>query len=174
MKFSSTEEYGLRCMLQMAKKGSEGTTTIVELAQKEALTPAYVAKIMSILRKGSLVKSIRGQSGGYQLARSPREIDVNQVLEVLAGKFFSKEEYCSSSAPEHMACLHSMDCAIRSLWTGLDAAITGYLKKCHLSDLVCSEKEMEKWVSQTTGHAFVPLAQTGLDEQRVKAESRVP
>src|SRR5580658_6829189 len=134
MKFSSTEEYGLRCMLQMAKKGPEDTTTIVELAQKEALTPAYVAKIMSILRKGNLVKSIRGQSGGYQLAKPAKEIDVNEVLEALAGKFFSKEEYCSSATPEHLACLHSMDCAIRSLWTGLDAAITGYLRKCHLSD----------------------------------------
>lgn len=174
MKFSSTEEYGLRCMLQMAKKGSEGTTTIVELAQKEALTPAYVAKIMSILRKGNLVKSIRGQSGGYQLARSPKEIDVNEVLEALAGKFFSKEEYCSSSMPEHVACLHSMDCSIRSLWTGLDVVLTGYLKKCHLSDLVCSEKEMDKWVSQTTARSFVPLSQTGLEEKKAKAESRVP
>ncbi len=64
MKFSSTEEYGLRCMLQMARKGSQGTTTIVELAQKENLTPAYVAKIMSVLRKGGMVQSIRGQSGG--------------------------------------------------------------------------------------------------------------
>ena len=163
MKFSSTEEYGLRCMLQMAKKGSEGTTTIVELAQKEGLTPAYVAKIMSVLRKGNLVKSIRGQSGGYQLAKHANDINVNEVLEALGGKFFSREEYCSSAAPEHGACLHSMDCTIRSLWTGLDNAITGYLRKCRLSDLVVSEKDMDKWVSQSSAKSFVPLAKTGIE-----------
>jgi Rrf2 family protein len=173
MKFSSTEEYGLRCMLQMAKKGQEGTTTIVELAQKEALTPAYVAKIMSVLRKGNLVKSIRGQSGGYQLARPAPEINVNEVVEVLGGKFFSREEYCSDATPGHRACLHSMDCAIRSLWTGLDAAITGYLGKCRLSDLVRSERDMEKWVGQAQSRAFVPLAQTGLQE-KVKEGTKIP
>lgn len=173
MKFSSTEEYGLRCMLQMAKKGPEGTTTIVELAQKEALTPAYVAKIMSVLRRGNLVKSIRGQSGGYRLARPSSEINVNDVVEALGGKFFSKEEYCADATPGHLACLHSMDCAIRSLWTGLDAAITGYLRKCRLSDLVCSEKDMEKWVSQAQARAFVPLAQTGLQD-KVKEGMKAP
>jgi Rrf2 family protein len=157
MKFSSTEEYGLRCLLQMAKKGTKGTSTITELAHKEDLTPAYVAKIMSILRKGGLVQSIRGQSGGYQLARSANTIDVNEVLEALGGKFFSREEYCSTPSAEHNFCLHSMDCAIRSLWTGLSNEMTSYLKRCKLSDLVTTEPEMEKWLKQTNGKTFVPV-----------------
>ena len=148
MKFSSTEEYGLRCMLQMARKGEKGTTTIVELSQKESLTPAYVAKIMSILRKGGLVSSIRGQSGGYKLARAPHEINVNEVLESLGGKFFTQEEYCASPSGEHTSCIHSMDCAVRSLWFGLSNALTGYLKKCRLSDLVLTESQMENLLNQ--------------------------
>ena len=158
MKFSSTEEYGLRCMLQMARKGSQGTTTIVELAQKENLTPAYVAKIMSVLRKGGMVQSIRGQSGGYQLARAPQEINVNEVLESLGGKFFSKEEYCSTPSGDHNVCIHSMDCAIRSLWTGLSNSMTSYLKRCKLSDLVMSEPEMEKWLSRADSQKLVSAA----------------
>ncbi len=162
MKFSSTEEYGLRCMLQMAKKGHQGMTTIVELAKKENLTTAYVAKIMSVLRKGGLVQSIRGQSGGYQLVRPPQEINVNEVLEALGGKFFSKEEYCADAPGEHKACIHTMDCSIRSLWTGLEFAMTNYLKKCKLSDLVKTEPEMEKWVSQSTSRVFMPVGKTEL------------
>lgn len=150
MKFSSTEEYGLRCMLQMARKGEKGTTTIVELSHKENLTPAYVAKIMGVLKKGGLIQSLRGQSGGYRLTRSPREINVNEVLEVLGGKFFSQEEYCSSSTGEHVSCIHSMDCAVRSLWYGLSNAMTGYLKRCRLSDLVVTESEMEKLLAGST------------------------
>lgn len=149
MKFSSTEEYGLRCMLQMAKKGPKGNTTIVELSQKEKMTTAYVAKIMSALRRGGLVKSIRGQSGGYQLARPAEAINVSDVLTALGGKFFSKEEYCSPTS-DHMACVHSMDCAIRSVWVGLEMAMTNYLTKCRLSDLVKTEPEMEQWLVKST------------------------
>lgn len=156
MKFSSTEEYGLRCLLQMAKKGPNGTTTIMELAHKEDLTPAYVAKIMSILRKGGLVQSIRGQSGGYQLSRPPQEINVNEVLEALGGKFFSREEYCSTPTAVHESCIHTMDCAIRSLWLGLSMQMTGYLRKCRLSDLVTTEPEMEKWIREKTPAAPLP------------------
>ncbi len=158
MKFSSTEEYGLRCMLQMAKKGEKGNSTLVELAQKENLTPAHVAKIMGFLRKGGLVRSLRGQSGGYQLARPAEEIDVNEVLEALGGKFFSKEEYCASPSGEYQVCIHSMDCAIRSLWTGLEQSISGYLKKCKLSDLVATEPEMEKKIREKTLAMLPPLA----------------
>ncbi len=158
MKFSSTEEYGLRCMLQMAKKGHKGMTNIVELSQKEDLTTAYVAKIMGTLRKGGLVQSIRGQSGGYQLARPPQEINVNEVLEALGGKFFSREEYCLTPSGEHECCIHSMDCAVRSLWTGLSMTITNYLMRCKLSDLVATEPEMEKWLNQTHKPAHPPLA----------------
>ncbi|HET9870576.1 MAG TPA: Rrf2 family transcriptional regulator, partial [bacterium] len=142
MKFSALDEYGLRCMLQMARKGHPGTMTIVELAQREALTPAYVGKLMTLLRKGGLVQSIRGQAGGYQLARPPREISVNEVLEVLGGKFYSREEDCQKFPGQHESCVHSMDCSIRSLWTGLDRVISGYLSRSKLSDLVMSEPEM--------------------------------
>ena len=159
MKFSSTEEYGLRCMLQMARKGEKGTTTIMELAQKENLTTAYVAKIMSVLRKGGMVQSIRGQSGGYQLVRAPQEINVNEILESLGGKFFSQEEYCSTPSGGHNVCIHSMDCAIRSLWNGLSNSISGYLTKCKLSDLVMTESEMEKLLTRSADQNRLPLAE---------------
>lgn len=157
MKFSSTEEYGLRCMLQMAKKGLQGTVTIQELAQKEGMTSAYVAKIMSALRKGGMVQSIRGQSGGYKLAKPANETNVNEVLEALGGKFFDSKEYCSTPSQEHAICIHNMDCAVRSLWMGLEMAMSGYLKKCKLSDLVMTEPEMEKWLVKANEKS-APLA----------------
>ncbi len=179
MKFTSTEEYGLRCMLQMAKKGIEGNTTIVELAQKEALTTAYVAKIMSILRKAGLVQSIRGQSGGYQLSKPPQEINVHEVMEAMAGKFFKHEDYCdtpSVPASDHLGCIHNMDCAIRSLWMGLDMSVSSYLKKCKLSDLVQTEPQMQKYLQKTTGarsdSAASPTESQGLPAQNGLSHGR--
>jgi Rrf2 family protein len=139
-------------MLQMAKKGLQGNTTIVELAQKEALTTAYVAKIMTILRKSGLIQSIRGQSGGYQLSKPPQEINVHEVMEAMSGKFFKHEDYCdtpSVPASDHLGCIHNMDCAIRSLWMGLDMSVSSYLRRCKLSDLVQTEPQMQKYLQGT-------------------------
>lgn len=168
MRFSSTEEYGLRCMLQIAKKGPKGMTTLLELARKEKLTPAYVAKIMSRLRQGGIVQSIRGQSGGYQLSRPPQEINVNDVLEALGGKFFAEEDYCETPAPEHLSCIHTMDCAVRSLWSGLSMTITNYLRRCRLSDLVTTEPEMERWLSQPPKAVSTSKASAASDASSLK------
>ena len=142
-------------MLQMAKKGLQGNTTIVELAQKEALTSAYVAKIMTILRKSGLIQSIRGQSGGYQLSKPPQEINVHEVMEAMSGKFFKHEDYCdtpSVPASDHLGCIHNMDCAIRSLWMGLDMSVSSYLRRCKLSDLVQTEPQMTQYLQGTTAN----------------------
>ena len=86
MKFSAQEEYGLRCLLQIARLGPDGSMTIPEISRIEGLTPTHVAKLTMILRKGGFLSSTRGQAGGYALARSPEKIIVGEVLEALGGK----------------------------------------------------------------------------------------
>jgi Rrf2 family protein len=68
MKFSSQEEYGLRCLLRLAQEGDDGSMTIPAISQSEGISQAYVAKLMRILRRGGLVESVRGKVGGYTLA----------------------------------------------------------------------------------------------------------
>jgi hypothetical protein len=48
------QEYGLRCVLQVAAQKSDGPVTVRDIAQKEALTPMYVAKILNTLRRANL------------------------------------------------------------------------------------------------------------------------
>ena len=65
MKISRLEEYGLRCILQLAQNA--GTSMHIEqIASREGLSKAYVAKIMSPLRRAGLVRSVRGVRGGYE------------------------------------------------------------------------------------------------------------
>src|SRR2546425_11812681 len=77
MRFTAQEEYGLRCLLQIAREPA-GSLTIPEIAEREALTSAYVAKLMSVLRKAGLVKSTRGQKGGYRLACPPDQMNLDR------------------------------------------------------------------------------------------------
>ena len=80
MKISAQEEYGIRCLLRLAEQGAGGILTIPGLARAEGLSPPYVAKLMRILRKGGLVKSVRGQAGGYMLTRPLGQIRVAEAL----------------------------------------------------------------------------------------------
>jgi Rrf2 family protein len=139
MKFSAQEEYGLRCLLQIARLGPEGSMTIPEISRVEGLTTTHVAKLTMILRKGGFLKSTRGQAGGYALARSPEEISVRAVLEALGGKLFD-DQFCNRHAGPTSICAHAVDCSVRSLWQVVQTAVDDVLNKVTLADLIEKEK----------------------------------
>ncbi len=144
MKFSAQEEYGLRCMLHMARVG--GSLTIHELAEAEQLSSAHVAKLLRILRKAGLVRSTRGQNGGYQLARVPEELSVYDILTALGGRLYS-EDFCQRHSGKGLDCVHSQGCSIRSLWAGIDRLVGRVLTRCMLADLVGDQHAMSDWVA---------------------------
>ena len=154
MKFSPLEEYGLRCLLQMARNNNEGFITILELGEREDLSRAYIAKIMRRLRLGGLVQSTRGQKGGYRLVRAPEDISIRQILEVLDGELFSAE-FCGKFSGNGELCVHTVDCSIRSLWKTLNSKVGHFLDGYSLSDLIASETknndlvDLEKGFGQT-------------------------
>ena len=73
MKISAQEEYGLRCLLQLAQSGDKGSATLPEIAAAEGLSVPYAAKLLSVLRQAGLIESVRGRSGGYRLATRSRK-----------------------------------------------------------------------------------------------------
>lgn len=140
MRFTAQEEYGLRCVLQMAKRDGEGPMKITDLAELEGLTTAYVAKLMRVLRKGEIVVSVRGQAGGYRLARPPALMSVADVLMVLDHRLY-EPAYCNQYTGTVRSCVHISDCSIRALWRRLEASLWLVLDKATLADLIGHEKE---------------------------------
>lgn len=137
MRFTAQEEYGLRCMLQLARHvpAPPASMSITEVAENESLTPAYAGKLLRILRKAGLVEGTRGQKGGYHLARPAAEIMTGEVLVALGGKLYTPE-FCSHHTGTGESCVHSTDCSIRSLWDGLDRLVHSVLDHCSLLDLL--------------------------------------
>src|SRR4051794_351979 len=91
MRISAQEEYGLRCLLRLAKAES-GSLTLPEIAAAEGLSVPHVAKLMSVLRQANMVDSVRGRSGGYRLARPAEEIGLGRLLLVLGEPLFDEAE----------------------------------------------------------------------------------
>ena len=93
MKISAQEEYGLRCLLQLARADAQGESlTLAQMREREGISVANAGKLMWILNKAGLVQSQRGIKGGYRLARPASEIRLNEVISVLDDE--SVETHC--------------------------------------------------------------------------------
>jgi Rrf2 family transcriptional regulator, iron-sulfur cluster assembly transcription factor len=138
MKFSSQEEYGLRCLLRIGKAKTPNGLTIPEISQLEGLSTANVGKLLRILRLGGFIESARGQTGGYKLAHPPEKININKVLEVLGGRSY-EAGFCEYHAGLEKICTNSIDCSIRSLWSTIQSMLDHVLNKITLLDLLGKE-----------------------------------
>lgn len=137
MKFSSQEEYGLRCLLAVAKAPS-GSATIPEIARAEGLTEAYVGKLLMILRKGGYITSTRGHNGGYALAEPPQRVQLGPLLGLLGGRLVDGE-FCVRHAGTEAECAHLGDCSVHWVWAKVQEAVDGVLNHLTLKDVMTGE-----------------------------------
>jgi len=152
VKLSSQEEYGLRCLLQLARAGEGQGLTIAEMSGREGISAPNVAKIMRILRRAGLVRSTRGKAGGYHLARPAREVRALEVLAALGGRLFDPG-FCDRHAGALAHCLNTSDCSIRPVLRGLQDAVDQVLGELTLASLLASESE----VATTLGPKVIRL-----------------
>src|SRR5262245_46682595 len=135
MKISAQEEYGLRCLLQLARAELHGESlTLSEIARMEGISGANAGKLMWILSKAGLVQSQRGTKGGYRLAMPASEICLNQVIRVLDNE--TTDSHCKSYTGVLTACVHTGDCGIRPVINELHQIVDNALGEIGLSLLL--------------------------------------
>ncbi len=147
MHLSSQEEYGLRCLTRIARAGPGAVLSIQEISRSERISVPHTAKLMRVLREGGLVTSERGHSGGYHLARPSEQITVKQAMDVL-GRDIYGGAFCQRFSGQEDTCTHTVDCSIRSLWRAIQAVVDDLLWRTTLSDLLCGEDEMDRFVDE--------------------------
>jgi Rrf2 family transcriptional regulator, iron-sulfur cluster assembly transcription factor len=150
MKISAQEEYGLRCLLQLARAETIGESlTLSQLGRLEGISTANAGKLMWILTKAGLVQSTRGTKGGYTLARPASEIRLNRVIRVLEGE--PAESHCKSYAGVLDACVHTGDCGIRPVIVELHQIVDNALAEITLSQLLGTEANVDAALHQIHG-----------------------
>jgi Rrf2 family protein len=150
MKLSAQEEYGLRCLLQLARAAKSGESlTLSQIADQEGISSANAGKLMWILAKAGLVVSTRGTKGGYSLARPASEIRLNQVIRVLEGQ--PTESHCKSYSGVLAACIHTGDCGIRPVIVELHQIVDNALSEITLSQILGSEANVDAALHQIQG-----------------------
>lgn len=141
MKLSSQEEYGLRCLLQVARRPVGESVALNELSHLEGLSLANTAKLLRLLRRAGFVRSTRGQAGGYTLSRPPESIGVGEVLSALGGRLYDAQ-FCDHYPGVEAQCTHKSDCSIRPVLRHLQDAIDSVLRPMTLKDLLRPEKDV--------------------------------
>ena len=82
--------------------------------------------------------ALRGQSGGYALARKAGEINVGEVLACLGGRIFDAG-FCGRHSSATRGCGHNSDCSVRSVWRLVQSAVDDVLSRLTLADLLVEE-----------------------------------
>src|SRR6202034_4825662 len=146
MMFSTKAEYGVRVMVELARRagatpdGTESVVPLAEIAEHDGLPLAYLEHLVARRRKAGLVDSRRGSRGGYLLARSPTAITMAEVVEALEGSIAPIE--CISQASDgsivcsresERAGSHSDVCPTKLLWTRVRFAIVRTLTETTLA-----------------------------------------
>ncbi len=141
MKVSAQEEYGLRCLLQLAQLGEGEYLTLGQIAEREGISPANAGKVLWTLSKAGLVASIRGTKGGYRLARPASEIRLSEIISVQGEDVL--ESHCKTYAGLLDSCVHTGDCGIRPVIVGLHDIVRDALSAITLAELTGTEAKVE-------------------------------
>jgi len=142
MKISAQEEYGLRCLVQLANLEEGETLTLPEISKREGISTANAGKLMWLLSKADFVKATRGTKGGYCLARPSGDICLSEVIKVLDRDEI--EGHCESYSGVKDSCVHTGDCGIRPVIVGLHEIVQNALSNITLAQLVGTEKKVDE------------------------------
>jgi Rrf2 family transcriptional regulator, cysteine metabolism repressor len=165
--FSTKGEYGVRMLVQLARRWAGEATvpvSLAEVATEEDLPRAYLEQLVIPLREADLVQSTRGARGGYALARPPAEITLAEALRALEGPLAPM--VCASEDPAHAdACVRLGACSVNVLWIRVRDAISGVLDGTTLADLIPAPHLIELKGRTAAG----PAADAALDPAPVVA-----
>ena len=135
MKISTRGRYALRFMIDLAMQNQNQFIALKDISTRQSISVKYLEQIASLLSKHGFLVSIRGQGGGYKLAKSPEKYTVGEILRLTEGPL---APVACLDNPE-LPCERVSVCKTLPFWKGLYKVIEDYVDKFTLEDLVQQE-----------------------------------
>jgi Rrf2 family protein len=85
MKISTRGRYGVRLLIDLAEHMDEPHVSLASIAKRQHISVRYLEQVAVILRRTLFIRSVKGASGGYTLARRPEDIIIGDALRELEG-----------------------------------------------------------------------------------------
>ncbi len=130
MRMSTKAQYAVRAMVNLNLYSGGSPVSLRDISLRESISLTYLEQLFVKLRRGKLVKSVRGPGGGYLLARPAREIQVDEIID-------SVEESLVPVAcmDQKYGCVCDDLCVTHNVWHGLGERIRQFLSSITLADL---------------------------------------
>ena len=92
MNLSSRSRYGIRALIDLAVNARESCIQLGDIAVRNDISVKYLEQIFMTLRKGGIIRSVKGPQGGYLLAKKPQDIFISDVIRLLDGEYLLENE----------------------------------------------------------------------------------
>lgn len=102
MKLTVRSEYALLALIYLTRRYSEGYISVETIAQAQGIPPKFLEQILLTLKRGRYLKSLKGQRGGYALAKDPDKITLAEIIRLFDGALAPTEcvsKYFYESTP---------------------------------------------------------------------------
>ncbi|MDR0426790.1 MAG: RrF2 family transcriptional regulator [Clostridiales bacterium] len=132
MKISTKGRYALRMMIDLALHDAGGFIPLKDISERQDITAKYLEQIITSLSKAGLVKSSRGNNGGYRLSRAPENITAGEILRITEGSLAP----VACLDDEVNQCPRSETCLTLPFWKGLQNIIDAYVDGATLYDFI--------------------------------------
>ncbi|MCI5869409.1 MAG: Rrf2 family transcriptional regulator [Dorea sp.] len=139
MKLSTKGRYGLRAMIDLARYSEKEPVSIGSVAARQDISERYLEQLVALLKKAGLVKSIRGATGGYVLAKKEEEISVGDILRALEGSL--EPVKCAAFYSED-GCTAADGCVTKYVWQKINDSINQTVNEIMLDELVRESKNL--------------------------------
>lgn len=129
MLLSKRTQYGIRALVYFADAYDRGFLQARDLSQREKLPPRFLESILNSLTRSKYLVSKIGISGGYRLARPPKDIMLGEIVSRLEGRglMLNQEDAQPGETPGA--------CGVRIIQSHLTDAILQVLNTTSLADL---------------------------------------
>ncbi|HYC04400.1 MAG TPA: Rrf2 family transcriptional regulator [Azospirillaceae bacterium] len=136
MRLSTKGRYAVMAMVDLARNSKGQPVALAEIADRQEISLSYLEQLFARLRKGGLVKSVRGPGGGYLLAHPAKVMRVSDII--LAVDEPIRTTRCAANSP--VGCrANKTRCVTHDLWEELGNQIHMYLSSVTLED-VCERR----------------------------------
>ncbi|MGH7907340.1 MAG: RrF2 family transcriptional regulator [Candidatus Binataceae bacterium] len=138
MKFGVGVDYSLKALLMLAERyPAPEPLRVEEIAETQRIPENYLRRLMVEMKRGGLLLSQKGPSGGYLLARPPARISVEDVIQIVEGDYAPVE--CLVEGANGI-CRRDEYCAMRDMWREVQQGVLAILRRTTLQSLAQRRK----------------------------------
>ena len=134
MRLTTKGRYAVTAMLDLALHKDQGPISLADISQRQAISLSYLEQLFAKLRKGSLVSSVRGPGGGYELQGGADAIYIAQIIDAV------NESVDTTKCQGAGDCQGGETCLTHYLWEDLSDQIHSFLEGISLADLVAKRE----------------------------------